>query len=189
MIRALGSLVPIVLLLSPPAFADDAKCACGKTAAECQKAGCSCGSPGECPMHGKMGMGMGMKHGMHAAGLPVFDAKTVTTIKGEVTAVERFAQENGPVGLHLRVKSGDATYFVALGPSPFVDPKLTFAEKDQVEVSGSKVTFDGGPALIATLVKKGDTSLKLRKPDGTPLCRGMRLGTPAPKDSPGPAKK
>jgi hypothetical protein len=43
-----------------------------------------------------------------------------------------------------------------------------------VEVKGSRVTFEGKPAIIAAEVKKGDEVLKLRDENGFPMWSGWR---------------
>jgi hypothetical protein len=48
--------------------------------------------------------------------------------------------------------------------------------KDKVEVTGSRITFDGKPAIIAAEVKKGDEALKLRDDNGFPVWSGWRRG-------------
>lgn len=155
-------------LFAPVALADEA-CACGM--AGCEHA-CTC-SAGVCPLH-RPGKGPGAgPRGPGAGALPAFDAKTVTTVKGTVTAVERHAHGDGQVGVHLTVSAGAETLEVHLGPAAFVDPKLTFAKGDAVTVVGSRVTVEGAPALLATVVTRGTTSLTLRAADGTPRFRGQ----------------
>lgn len=184
MSRFLRSLLPAVLLVAPATFADDPKCPCGMTAAQCKQAGCACDAA-NCPMlDGGMGRGpgphAGMMRGARAmAMMPAFDPKTVTTIKGTVTAVERVEHGGGQIGVHLAVKSGADTVTVHVGPAAFVDAKMTFAEKDEVEVTGSKVTWNGEPTLLTTVIKKGGKTLEARKADGTALFRGMGMGPPA----------
>jgi hypothetical protein len=43
-----------------------------------------------------------------------------------------------------------------------------------IEVRGSRVTFEGKPALIAAEVMKGDGTLRLRDQDGYPAWAGWR---------------
>jgi hypothetical protein len=64
---------------------------------------------------------------------------------------------------------------VHLGPAAYVDPKMAFAAKDEVEVTGSRVVLGGEPAVLATTVKKGGQALELRQADGTPLFRGPMM--------------
>jgi hypothetical protein len=46
--------------------------------------------------------------------------------------------------------------------------------KDLVEVTGSRLTFQGKPALIAAEVRKGEEMLKLRDDSGYPVWAGWR---------------
>jgi hypothetical protein len=104
----------------------------------------------------------------------MYDPKTVTTISGEVTAVEYFNPGKGMRhGIHIKVKSGNEEYYVHLGPSWFLENQdLKIAEKDMVEIKGSKITFNGKPAVIAAVVKKGDETLVLRDENGIPAWAG-----------------
>jgi hypothetical protein len=45
---------------------------------------------------------------------------------------------------------------------------------DEVEVTGSEITFQNKPAIIAAEVKKGDEVLRLRDSDGVPAWAGWR---------------
>jgi len=112
-------------------------------------------------MHGKKAMGP------HA--MPMFDASTVTTIKGRVTQIDRVEHGRDFTGVHLKVKIADEMVVVHAGPSFFIDPKLSFAVNDDLEATGSKILFDGVPTLLATTISKGGKTVQIRKSDGTPL--------------------
>ena len=99
----------------------------------------------------------------------MYDPKTVETVSGEVVSVDRIADQGMDYGLSLTLKTAQEKILVYLGPGWFIEKQnLTLAPKDQVEITGSQITFQGKPALIATQVKKGDKSLKLRDPAGIP---------------------
>jgi hypothetical protein len=104
----------------------------------------------------------------------LYDPKTVATISGEVTAVEYFSPGKGVrQGIHINVKSGEETISVHLGPSWFLENQdLKINLKDNVEIKGSKITFNGKPAMIAATVKKGDETLELRDENGIPSWAG-----------------
>jgi hypothetical protein len=51
---------------------------------------------------------------------------------------------------------------------------VQIAAKDKIEVKGSRITFDGKPAIIAAEVKKGDDVLVLRDASGLPVWSGWR---------------
>ncbi|MEJ2365960.1 MAG: DNA-binding protein, partial [Deltaproteobacteria bacterium] len=52
--------------------------------------------------------------------------------------------------------------------------EVKIAPGDEIEVKGSRVTFDGKPAIIAAEVKKGNEVLVLRDASGFPLWSGWR---------------
>jgi hypothetical protein len=103
----------------------------------------------------------------------MYDPKTVATVSGEVVAVDRIANQGTDYGSILTLKAGKETILVYLGPGWFMEKQgLTLAPQDQVEITGSQITFKGKPALIAAQVKKGDKSLRLRDPAGIPAWAG-----------------
>jgi len=102
-----------------------------------------------------------------------YDPKTVETVSGEVVSLDKITDRGMGYGLSLTLKTGRGTILVYLGPSWFLEKQdLTFGPKDQVEITGSQITLQGKPAIIAGQVKKGDKSLKLRDPAGIPAWAG-----------------
>jgi hypothetical protein len=106
----------------------------------------------------------------------MYDPKTVETISGEVVSVEKIARRGGrSYGIHLIVKTDGETIPVHLGPSWYIERQdITIEPKDKIEVTGSRITYQGKPAIIAAEVKKGDEVLKLRDENGTPYWAGWR---------------
>jgi hypothetical protein len=106
----------------------------------------------------------------------MYDPKTVETISGEIIAVDRITPMKGMTGgIHMNVKTDKETISVQLGPSFYIENQdVKLQAKDKVEVKGSRVTFDGKPAIIAAEVKKGDEVLKLRDDAGFPVWIGWR---------------
>jgi hypothetical protein len=106
----------------------------------------------------------------------MYDPKTVETITGEVTSVDRITPGKGMAGgVHMIVKTDKDTVSVHLGPSWYIENQdVKLVPKDKVEVKGSKITFGGKPAIIAAEVKKGDDVLKLRDDAGYPAWAGWR---------------
>jgi hypothetical protein len=103
----------------------------------------------------------------------MYDPKTVATVNGEVVSVAQIADRGAGYGASLTLRADKETIMVYLGPGWFIEKQgLTFAPQDQVEITGSQITFQGKPAIIASLVKKGDKSLKLRDPAGIPAWAG-----------------
>jgi len=106
----------------------------------------------------------------------LFDPKTVETVTGEITAVEVFTPMK-PMGggIHLRVKTAKETLSIHLGPVWYIENQdIKLEPRDKVEITGSRVSFEGKPAIIAAEVKKGDAVLKLRDEKGIPYWAGWR---------------
>jgi hypothetical protein len=106
----------------------------------------------------------------------LYDATTVDTISGEVLSVEKITPVKGmSYGVHLQLKTEQETVSVHVGPAWFIENQDVKIElKEKIEVKGSRVTFDGKPAIIAAQVKKGDEVLKLRDENGVPVWAGWR---------------
>ena len=106
----------------------------------------------------------------------MYDPKTLETVKGEVVSVEKFTPAKGmSSGVHLLLKTGKETISVHLGPSWYLENQDAQVEpKDKIEITGSRLTLDGKPVLIAAEVKKGGGILKLRDENGVPMWAGWR---------------
>lgn len=150
-----------------------------------------------CPMCQSMGMGQGMGQGMEKGmhqgmgqkmgrgmgqgmgqnmGQSQYNAAGEVTVTGTVEAVEEQTGAMGMVGTHLKVKTGEESLDVHLGPSSFLrDRQFSFAVGDEVEIIGSR-TAQGGEVLVARQVKRGSETLVLRDALGVPEWdrRGMR---------------
>jgi len=124
--------------------------------------------------HGGPGPGPGR---MGGPGARMFDPKTVTTVQGEIADIQRLDRGRGHQGVQLVVAVGSEKVAVHLGPDFYVDGQaLKLAKGDQVEVKGSRITFDGQPAIIAQEVRRGAEVLALRDGGGLPLWRGQGRG-------------
>ena len=78
-------------------------------------------------------------------------------------------------GIHLLFKTEKETVSVHLGPSWYIENQdVKILPNDTLEIKGSRITFQGKPALIAAEVKKGAEILKLRDENGIPLWSGWR---------------
>lgn len=101
----------------------------------------------------------------------MYDTKTVETISGEVVNIDKFTPMKGMrYGVHLMVKADKETISVHLGPGWYIENQdIKIVPKDKVEIRGSRIGFDGTPAIIAAEVKKGGEVLKLRDENGFPL--------------------
>ena len=125
-----------------------------------------------------MGPGGGQGRGW-GAGDPysrMYNPKTVETLSGEVVRVDKFTPgKRMSYGVHFTVKTEKETIPVHLGPSWHMEKQaVTIANGDKVEVSGSRIMYQGQPAIIAAEVKKGDQVLKLRDASGVPAWAGQR---------------
>lgn len=106
----------------------------------------------------------------------MYESKNVETISGEVQRVDRITPGKGmSYGTHMNVKTDKETISVHLGPGWFLENQdVKIEPKDKVEVRGSRITFGGKPAIIASEVKKGGQVLKLRDESGFPVWSGWR---------------
>lgn len=106
----------------------------------------------------------------------MFDPKTVETITGEVISVDAITPAKGMShGVHAVVKTSKEMISVHVGPGWYMEKQnVKLVPRDTIEVTGSRITFDGKPAIIATEVKKGGEVLKLRDANGVPFWSGRR---------------
>ncbi len=103
-----------------------------------------------------------------------YNPETAVTVSGIVVSITPpRAQQGLPELVYLTLKTEAAKITVFLGPSMVLD-KLPVKIKalDKIEVTGSKITWEGKPVIIAAQVKKGDQVLKLREPNGVPVWSG-----------------
>lgn len=129
-------------------------------------------APAEEPVQwrGGGGWGPGGQYGRR------YDPATVESLTGTVTGVERMqpGKAMGP-GVHLQLKTDHETVSVHLGPAWYVEhQEMRLAANDRIEVKGSRITFEGKPAIIAAEVHKGDQTMMLRDANGFPLWAGTR---------------
>lgn len=106
----------------------------------------------------------------------VYSAQSVETVSGEVVSVDEMTPGRGMHrGLHAVVKTDKETIPVHLGPVWYLEnQEIHIQPKDKVEIKGSRVTYEGKPAIIAAEVRKGDDVLQLRDEGGFPRWGGWR---------------
>jgi hypothetical protein len=100
-----------------------------------------------------------------------YDLKTVETIGGKVLSIEKTtpAKRRG-YWVDLVLQTEKETIAVQLGPAWYIDKQAMRIEpNDTITVTGSRVTMDGKPAIIAADVTKGNELLKVRDNNGIPL--------------------
>jgi hypothetical protein len=125
--------------------------------------------PGKGP-RGSGGWGMGSPYQR------MYDPATVETISGVIESVDKIKPMKGMhSGIHLVLQTDTEATAVHLGPEWYIERQDVKLEKgDKIEVKGSKVVFDGKPAIIAAEIKKGDGVLILRDSSGVPAWAGWR---------------
>jgi hypothetical protein len=106
----------------------------------------------------------------------LYNPATVETITGTIESIDKITPTKGmSYGIHIIVKTKKESITVHLGPAWYIEKLDTKLEKgDKVEVTGSRITFSGKPAIIPTEVKKGDNVLVLRDKNGFPAWAGWR---------------
>ncbi|MGE5300264.1 MAG: DNA-binding protein [Acidobacteriota bacterium] len=119
--------------------------------------------------------GMGKGDGWEAGSKfnRLYNPATVETDEGEVLSVEKMIPMKGMShGVHFTLKSDKGTVSVHLGPSCHIEKKgIKIEPKERVTVSGSRISLDGKPVLIASEIGKGGKTWKLRDDKGMPLWR------------------
>jgi hypothetical protein len=106
----------------------------------------------------------------------LYDPKTIDTVSGEILGLDTFPGRQGMAGVHANLKTDKGeTVAVHLGPAWYLDKQsVTLKQGDKVTVRGSRVTFDGKPAIIAAEVTKQGQTLRLRDDNGVPVWAGGR---------------
>jgi len=108
----------------------------------------------------------------------MYNPATVETVSGTVQDVQSAVPMKGmSTGVHVILKTDKETIPVMLGPSWYIEKLDQKIQKgDALEVKGSRVTYQGNPAIIAAEVKKGESTLILRDSNGIPAWAGWRGG-------------
>ncbi len=119
---------------------------------------------------GSGGWGMGSQYGR------MYDPKTVEVVSGEVVTVDLIAPMRGMShGMHVLLKTAKGNISVHLGPTWYLENQdVKINVNDKIEAKGSRIVFNGSPALIAAEIKKGEEVLKLRDENGYPVWSGWR---------------
>jgi hypothetical protein len=114
--------------------------------------------------------------GMKGSGGRMYNPKTVETVGGEVVSVDKITNTKGRgYGVHLTLKTDKEAISVHLGPGWYIEKQgIKIKPGDKIEVTGSRITYEGKPAIIAAEVKKGDEILRLRDENGFPLWAGRK---------------
>ena len=105
----------------------------------------------------------------------IYNTQSEESIKGTIISVDRItSNQRMYCGIHLLLKTDSETIPVHLGPEWYFDECLInqdveIAVNDKIEIIGSRISYDGKPAIVAAEVKKGDKILALRDEIGVPF--------------------
>ena len=113
----------------------------------------------------------------------MYDASTVETVEGVVTALDTVAharRHHHHRGIHLRMRTtGDEELTVHLGPLFYLRRQnVALDVSDTITVRGSRVTGRNAPALVAAEVRAHGQTWSLRDDRGRPHWRGHGRGGP-----------
>jgi len=106
------------------------------------------------------------------ATVPKYNPATEAVFKGTVEEVrDRQCPVSGGMGSHVILKLEDGTTIeVHLASTKFVkEYELVFNKGDVLEVTGSKVQFEGVDTIFAREVKRGNDMFVFRDKDGKPV--------------------
>ena len=104
----------------------------------------------------------------------LYNPSTVVTVTGTVVSTTLSPVKSGlPYLVYLTMQTGEGKINIFLGPSLYIE-KMPFHVNmlDRIQVTGSKIMWEGSPVILAAEVKKGDQVQKLRNPNGVPLWSG-----------------
>jgi hypothetical protein len=76
-------------------------------------------------------------------------------------------------GMHVMLKTADATLELALGPSWYqTEKKYVIGKGDQIDVIGAKSTVEGREVVLVREIKKGSETMTFRDAKGFPMWAG-----------------
>jgi hypothetical protein len=99
----------------------------------------------------------------------LFDKTTIVDLKGTIASIEQIVPEKGmSVGIHLLVKvENQEPISVHLGPEWYLDrQEVQLIVGDEIVVTGSKISYNRTPAIIAMEVEKDGVRLVIRDEKG-----------------------
>jgi parvulin-like peptidyl-prolyl isomerase len=101
--------------------------------------------------------------------VPKYDVATEVTLKGTVVEVsDRDCPVSGGMGFHLKLKQLDGQIIeIHVASSKYIkDNDLALNKDDQVEVTGSKVKFEGVDTVFAREIVRGTDTFVFRDKSG-----------------------
>jgi hypothetical protein len=104
----------------------------------------------------------------------LYNPKSVVTVAGTVVSMTSAPVKTGlPHLVYLTLQTGEGKITIFLGPSLYVDNlPVQIKILDRIQVTGSKIMWEGSPVILAAEVKRGDEVLKLRDSNGVPVWSG-----------------
>ena len=110
-----------------------------------------------------------LAQGRRSGGPANYNVAAEMTAKGTVEDLKPGPQE----GMHVILKTSDATLELALGPAWYqTEKKYEIAKGDQIEVTGAKSNVDGRDVLLVREIKKGSETMTFRDATGFPMWAG-----------------
>ncbi|MHB1687195.1 MAG: hypothetical protein ACYCVH_07465 [Ignavibacteriaceae bacterium] len=108
----------------------------------------------------------------------LFNAKNIDTLFGEIISVDSVLPMKGMTyGIQLVIKTGKETVTAILCPTWFTQClNICLKPKDEIEVDGSRVIYEGKPIIIATRIICNGIILQMRNSQGHPIWDNMRQG-------------
>jgi len=113
-----------------------------------------------------------------------FDAANVKTVEGTVQSIGTFQPEGAapgaPGGTRIRVTTDDGNLVtVYAGPQWYAQQNDFYVKPgDKISVTGSETKIGWRPVLVASELKAGDRTLRLRSETGQPLWQAQQQGAP-----------
>jgi hypothetical protein len=106
----------------------------------------------------------------------LYNPYTVETLSGEVTDIDTFVPSGGwYAGVHIVLGTGNGSIKVHLGPQWYIDNQdLGLSVGDTIQVTGSRVLYEGEEIIIAQQIREGNETLMLRYANGFPYWSGSR---------------
>ncbi len=100
-----------------------------------------------------------------------YDSSSQQTVHGPVIDSRDFqCPVSGAIWLHITLKTEAGPIEVHLGPAAFMKQyDIKFRKDDNVTVIGSKIVFEGKPAIVARSVVIGNDTYNFRDSSGKPL--------------------
>jgi hypothetical protein len=105
-----------------------------------------------------------------------FNSETIETVKGTVSEVSTYSMPDcEECGIQLKLKSDGEPVTVHLGPDWYIrNQGRQFEVGDKVTIKGSRIDFNGSPALLALAVVMNNHMLVLRSASGAPVWAGWQ---------------